>query len=60
MAKIDRKVPPARLPPRRIPYALIKPFKEEVDLLSAQGILEAVEYAIPTVSIVKKDGSIHI
>ncbi|XP_043063528.1 uncharacterized protein K02A2.6-like [Drosophila ficusphila] len=61
--KVDQDVPPVRLPPRRIPYALIKPYEEELDRLCSQGILEPVEYsewATPTVPIVKKDGSIRI
>ncbi|XP_070132554.1 uncharacterized protein [Drosophila bipectinata] len=43
--KVDQEVPPVRLPTRRIPYALLKPYEEELVRLCAQGILEPVEYS---------------
>ncbi|XP_046868775.1 uncharacterized protein LOC124461278 [Drosophila willistoni] len=60
---IDATVPPVRLPPRRIPYALKGLVEEELDRQCKQGILKPVEYsdwATPIVPVIKKDGSIRI
>jgi len=61
---LDETVPPVVHPPRRIPEALRKPFKAELDSLCAQEILKKVDkptdWVNSFVCVTKPNGSIRL
>ncbi|XP_060110491.1 uncharacterized protein K02A2.6-like, partial [Heteronotia binoei] len=60
---LDPTVRPIRLKARRVPFALKPKIEAELDRLTAQGVLEPVEYATwetPIVTPVKPNGEVRI
>ncbi|XP_026530652.1 uncharacterized protein K02A2.6-like, partial [Notechis scutatus] len=60
---LNPNVPPIRLKPRRVPYALRPKIDEQIDKLIKQGVLEPIDHArweTPIVTPIKPDGSVRI
>ncbi|XP_060112835.1 uncharacterized protein K02A2.6-like [Heteronotia binoei] len=60
---LDPTVRPIRLKARRVPFALKPKIEAELDRLTAQGVLEPVDYAIwetPIVTPIKPNGEVRI
>ena len=61
--EVDKEIPPSKIPVRKVPIALKKPIKQELDRLVKLDVLSKVE--VPTdwissmVAVQKKDGSIR-
>lgn len=62
--EVDKEIPPSKIPVRKVPMALKKPIKQELDWLVKLDVLSKVE--VPTdwissmVAVQKKDGSIRL
>ncbi|XP_058028035.1 uncharacterized protein LOC131192675 [Ahaetulla prasina] len=60
---LDPQVPPIRLKPRRVPFALRPKVDKELDKLIVQGVLEPTDHSkweTPVVTPIKPDGSVRI
>jgi hypothetical protein len=62
--EVNKEIPPTKIPVRKVPIALKKPIKEELDRLVKLDVLTKVE--VPTdwissmVAVQKKDGSVRL
>ncbi len=62
--EVNKEIPPTKIPVRRVPIALRKPIKQELDRLVKLDVLTKVEvptdWISPMVAVQKKDGSVRL